>query len=236
MAGQHASIFSVLTTKAAGGFPVGDEPDFHNLRVELDKFQDVKVSGIGMQVIQNFLVRRETGIIPLCPRKIRELEVAARGLQLSGPERAVLPHPSDTVRGFENHRTNKVVGIGPRVTQESGAADPLAEPDKPELEGVVYAPVLEGFTLPTTHVPFVSCSEGFLVLCSDGMATDEVTLAFTLSSVTRNALDGGRKAIASPMDLVASGSYGSYSSRLGTRGDDGGSGLLLVGGGGASEF
>nr|GLL30052.1 uncharacterized protein LOC109169483 [Ipomoea trifida] len=49
MVWQQASIFSVVTPEGSGFPRVAKKPGFHNLRVELDKFQDVKVDSIGMQ-------------------------------------------------------------------------------------------------------------------------------------------------------------------------------------------
>lgn len=90
--------------EVAGFFSGADEADLDGLGVELDELEDVEVSGVGVQVIEDLLVGREVHVVPLSPRKVRELVVATRGLEPGRLVRAVPPDPSDRVGGLEDHR------------------------------------------------------------------------------------------------------------------------------------
>lgn len=99
-AGQQPPILALSFTVVS----VPDVAELHHLGTKLNELKDIKVGGVGVQVINDLSIRWERRVIPIRPREIREFIVTTRCLKFCRPKRGMFPYTSYRVGGLEHHR------------------------------------------------------------------------------------------------------------------------------------
>lgn len=99
MTREHRSKFVGVSIEGVAA----DESNSDDFGIESNETEEIEMTNVRIQVLENLEMGREIDVVPIWPRKIGELVIGTKRLKLSRSVRTVLPNAADAIRRLENN-------------------------------------------------------------------------------------------------------------------------------------
>lgn len=99
MTREHRSKFVGVSIEGVAA----DESNSDDFGIESNETEEIEMTNVRIQVLENLEMGREIDVVPIRPRKIGEFVIGTKRLKLSRSVRTVLPNAADAIRRLENN-------------------------------------------------------------------------------------------------------------------------------------